>query len=261
VGVLNWMRNHRLSDPVPGRYHLTSCSVGSSGAMYSNCRMEGVVTAEGLPPTAVGHYCTAPTKKWPSPGQELPVLVDRANPRRLRIQWRQVATGRQRGRQAAQAFAAMMAQQQATGGGAGWPGGSAGSGGVFTADFSALPPQFQTLAEDAQRRARQAMDAFSANAANASATNASASAANRPGPASMRSATAVVLAVHDADGSVGAADITLDIKAPGGGYTAVTRISFRTAEQRARVAVPGATLPVLIDPADRNRVVIDTSRI
>jgi hypothetical protein len=270
VGALNWLRNHRLTDPVPGHYRLTACSAGSNGAVYSNCRMEGVVSADGIAPTAVEHYCTAPTKKWPYPGQELPVLVDRADPRRLRIEWDDVSTGRQRGRQAAQAQAEWMAAAAA--------GGAPGAGPFGTGDLSALPPQFQSAIAGFQ----EAMQGLSGTYTTVTG------APGRPAPgtpgggttpeqaaqafadtSSMRPATAVVLAAHEVSipagmaggAGAGVVDITLDITAPdGSAYTTVTRISFSTPERRAMVTATGTRLPVLIDPADRSRVVIDIGR-
>lgn len=58
----------------------------------------------------------------------------------------------------------------------------------------------------------------------------------------------------------GVVDLTLDITVPDGTrYTTVTRVGFSTPERRLRVAAPGTQLMVLIDPADRTRVAIDTS--
>jgi hypothetical protein len=58
----------------------------------------------------------------------------------------------------------------------------------------------------------------------------------------------------------GIVDLTLDITVPDGTrYTTVTRVGFSTPERRLRVAAPGTELMVLIDPADRTRVAIDTS--
>ncbi len=68
VGLRNWLHNKNMSDPVDGTLQLTACSAASYDAAYSNCRMQGVVTAPGIAPTAVEHLCTAPTKKWPQPG-------------------------------------------------------------------------------------------------------------------------------------------------------------------------------------------------
>jgi hypothetical protein len=297
VGALNWLRNHRLSDPVDGTYRLTACSAGSSGAAYSNCRMDGVVTAPGIAPVAVEHYCTAPTKKWPSPGQDLPVLVDRADPRRLQIKWDEIPSGRERGRQAAQAAADMMAQrmtawqtaagQTAAGqAGAGQPGGGPFGAGPFGGDFhiagmSALGEQAEMMADSIQQAVQQAMEAAGMPTvlgapgrpmpgAPGGGTTPEQAAQAFAGQSGMREATAVVLAAHEVSvpfgmpgaGPGGVVDITLDVSAPdGSAYSTMTRISFSTVERKARIAVPGSTLPVLIDPSDRSRIVIDTRRL
>lgn len=319
MGALNWLRNHRLSDPVDGTYRLTACSGGAYDAAYSNCRMEGVVTAPGVAPVAVEHYCTAPTRKWPQPGEELPVLVDRADPQRLRIKWDEIPTGRERGRQAAQAAAELLAQQMGAGPSgtapAGPASGSAFSGSPFsgtpfsgssssgspfeatfsTGDISAMPEQIQRMVAGIEQAARQAMDG-SGTPAGQSWVNVTVGpevtvlgAPGRPAPGApgggmtpeqaaqavagrsgMQEATAVVLAAHEVSvpaGMPGASpggvvDITLDVSGPDGStYSTVTRISFSTPERRARIAAPGSTLPVLIDPSDRSRIVIDTRRL
>ena len=266
MGTRNWLRNHRLTDPVPGKYRLTSCSAGSSGAAYSNCSMDGVVTADGVAPTAVEHYCTAPTKKWPYPGQELPVLVDRSDPQRLKIIWDDVPTGRELGRQAAQAQAEQMA-----GGGAG--GGGAGASGGVTFSAGELPPQFQSMMAAFQQASGMSVTVTGAPGRTApgtpnGGTTPEQAAAALAGSSGMQRATAVVLTAHEVSipaglpggGPAGVVDITLDITPPGGsGYTAVTRVSFSTPERRARFTALGSTLNVLIDPADHSRVVIDPS--
>jgi hypothetical protein len=49
--------------------------------------MVGVVSAPGLPPTAVEHKGLARVAKWPSASQSLPVTVDRARPSQFIIEW------------------------------------------------------------------------------------------------------------------------------------------------------------------------------
>jgi hypothetical protein len=97
MGVTNWLRHKRMSDPVAGSFQLTSCTVSGSSAVNASCHMSGLVTAPGVDPVAVEHRCTAPTQKWPQPGQVLPVRVDRADPTRLEISWDQVLTGQELG--------------------------------------------------------------------------------------------------------------------------------------------------------------------
>src|ERR1700761_8485089 len=110
-----------MTDPVDGTLQLTSCSSGANDSMYSNCRMTGVVSAPGLAPTAVEHKCTAPTKKWPQPGQTLPVQVDRADPSRLKIRWDDLPSNRELGRQFARQQAEWLAAVQQSQGGAADP--------------------------------------------------------------------------------------------------------------------------------------------
>jgi hypothetical protein len=88
--------------------------------------------------------------------------------------------------------------------------------------------------------------------------------------AGLEPATARVLAAHDvpipADlpgaPPAGTVDLTLDVVMPtGDGYSTTIRIGFSTLEKRSRVAVVGMTLPVLVNPAARDQVAIDTSRL
>jgi hypothetical protein len=50
-------------------------------------RITGVVSGEGVEPTAVQYGGLIRTSNWPSPGSSLPVIVDRANPKNFAIQW------------------------------------------------------------------------------------------------------------------------------------------------------------------------------
>jgi hypothetical protein len=78
-------------------------------------------------------------------------------------------------------------------------------------------------------------------------------------------ATAVVTAVSRSPGSAGTAlapagafDLTLEvIRDHGEGFTFRTRLGFSTEERRARVAVAGARLPVVIDPGDQTSLTLD----
>jgi hypothetical protein len=90
------------------------------------------------------------------------------------------------------------------------------------------------------------------------------------GGAGLQPAMARVLAVHDVPipaGMPGAppaglVDLTLDVARPdGGGYATSMRIGFSTPEKRAKVATVGLTLPVLVNPAARDQIATDTSRL
>lgn len=267
MGVGNWLHNRRMSDPVVGTYQLTACSAGSSGAMYSNCRMTGVVTAPEVGPVVVEHLCTAPTKKWPSPGMSLPVTVDRADPTRLRINWDDMMTGRQQGQQQAQFLASRLAATSGTG---------------ASADSTGNP-----LLDQIMQLARQNGANVSVNTVQTvlgapgraapgtdggGLTPEESIAAVRDGGAGLglHQATARVLAVYEVPvppGTPGAmpagiVDLTLDVNTVDGHhYSTQMRMGFSTPDKRATVATVGTVLPVLADPDRRDRIVLDTNRM
>ena len=266
MGLRNWAHNKRLSDPVSGTYRLTSCSSNSGGAAYENCHMHGVVVGPGVGPVAVEHYCTAPTKRWPHPGDTVPVTVDRADPTRLRIEWDQVSTGSDRGQQLAEDLAATMrasTQPAATFDASGEP-------------FSDLMQAFvkQAEAQGAHVTTNVTHSVIGApgrsvpGTAGGGLTPEQAAAAVTAG--SMQRGTARVLAVHEVTvppgmpggGAAGTVDITLDVTPPAGeGWTSTMRIAFSTPEKRARVATVGAMLPVLVNPEAHDQIAIDTARL
>lgn len=274
MGLFNWVHNKHMTDPVDGSLQLTSCSAGANDAAYSNCRMQGVVSAPGLAPTAVEHLCTAPIKKWPQPGQSLPVRVDRADPTRLQVRWDDLPTNRELGRQFARQQAEWLAssqqaqeQQQA-------------QPGERTQTWSTPPNAPQV---NVRVRIRSEPDGGQPEVEVAGApgralpgtagggfTPQQASAAVSGNHAGLQPATATVLAVYDVPvppgmpggGPAGVADLTLDVHLPGGDrYSTTMRISFSTPDKRARVAAPGVTLPVLVNRAARDQIVIDTTRL
>jgi hypothetical protein len=86
----------------------------------------------------------------------------------------------------------------------------------------------------------------------------------------MQSATASVLAVAEVPippGMPGAApagtvDLTLEVALPAGGsYSTSMRIGFGTPQTRAKVARVGATLPVMVNPANPDQIAVDTSKL
>jgi len=286
VGLRNWLHNKHMSDPADGTLQLTSCSVGAYDAAYSNCRMQGVVTAPGLAPTAVEHVCLAPTRKWPQPGQTIPVLVDRSDPTRLEVRWDDMPgnreLGRQQAEQEAQRLAAQMSAAQAQD-----PAGPPGQPPVTTAfPPGTMPPELQSLLDNFTQAAQGSGVKVTYNvqqevlgapgrpvpgAAGGGLTpEQAATAVSGGGAAGLQPATARVLAVHDVPipagmpGSppAGLVDITLDVTLPdGGGYATSMRIGFSTPEKQAKIAATGLTLPVLVNPAARDQIAIDTSRL
>jgi hypothetical protein len=67
------------------------------------------VRGEGVPPTAVEHSCMCRADRWPSPGDVLPVTLDARKPKRLKVEWDEVESARDR----AWSTATAMASQQA----------------------------------------------------------------------------------------------------------------------------------------------------
>lgn len=89
MGILDFFMG--IQTPVDGEYTLSACSKRTSNAPFSSCTMRGVITEKGMPPREMEHDSPlTPRDKWPSPGQVLPVIVDRDNPYFLRVKWDKV---------------------------------------------------------------------------------------------------------------------------------------------------------------------------
>jgi len=104
----DWFRSKNMKDPVRGTLQVTASSYPPDSATSANFSLNGVVSGDGIPPTAVEHAGIAKTRKWPHAGQQLPVVVDRADPMRIDIQWDELADSWDTARQGAQALAAQM---------------------------------------------------------------------------------------------------------------------------------------------------------
>jgi hypothetical protein len=240
---------NRIKNPVDAEYRLTSCSIGSTNAVYSNCHMTGVVTGPGLAPVAVEHNSTlTPTAKWPTPGQTLPVTVDRDNPEKMRIRWDEMPTNRELASRYAQQEAAELAAQQ-------------GSGGEPSPNPSAAPAT--GVVGDASR-------AIPGSAGGGlTPEQAAAALSGNGGGFGLQQASGRVIAAHEVpvpDGAGtapgGVVDLTLDVTpTSGAGYSTKMRISFSTPEKRAAIARVGRDLPLLVNPTAQDQVVIDTSRL
>jgi hypothetical protein len=104
----DWAKSRRMSDSVRGTLRVTACTTCDRGTTSGNYDLDGVVSADGVLPTAVSHSGIAKASKWPCPGDELPVTVDRADPTSLQIEWDEVQTGDERGAAPAALQAATM---------------------------------------------------------------------------------------------------------------------------------------------------------
>jgi hypothetical protein len=101
----DWMKSKNMKDPVRGTLQVTATTYPPDNASSANFSINGIVSADGIPPTAIEHAGIARTKKWPHGGQTLPVTVDRADPTRLQIEWDEVPDSWDTARQNAQAMA------------------------------------------------------------------------------------------------------------------------------------------------------------
>ena len=104
---------------IRGTAQVTSCSQYQGRAVYSMCRMQLIVQAEGVAPTAVEFEGLVHRKRWPQPGMTLPVSVDPGDPHSFSIEWDEVPDARDRSRANAEAIAAMMRGEGAAAGGFG----------------------------------------------------------------------------------------------------------------------------------------------
>ena len=241
-----------MSEPVEGTFQLTGCSPTDYGASYATCSMTGVVTAPGLMPTAVHVTEMAPTNRWPQPGRVLPVVVDRADPHRLQVSWDRIPSGREATLQMAQQLADQAAQQMQQ---PGWPGAPAAPQGAPGPGVVGDPSRPQPGSPGGGLTPEQAEQAQTDGGR----------------ALGLRAADATVLAVHDVAVPPGAAgllppggvaDLTLDVALPGyDGWTARTRLTFRSPERRAFLAAVGRRLPVLVDPDRQDVLVVDRSRL
>jgi hypothetical protein len=102
----------RMTDPVRGTAQVVSCSANRGRGVYQSCHLQLVVSAEGVPATAVEQQTLVHRSRWPMPGMVLPATIDRANPHNVRIEWDELPDARDRARQTAEQMAAAMRTQQ-----------------------------------------------------------------------------------------------------------------------------------------------------
>src|SRR3954451_2194279 len=89
------VRAMRMKDPVPAVAEVVSCHAlppGRGSARWFNAVLELDVLMPGVAPYRVQRRCNAPSRNWPQPGGRLPVTVDRSDPARLSVRWREVLT-------------------------------------------------------------------------------------------------------------------------------------------------------------------------
>ncbi|MHC2619003.1 hypothetical protein ACVIW2_001035 [Bradyrhizobium huanghuaihaiense] len=232
----------RITNPVDGWLQVVACSPFPDAAgemvLHPRCDIDGVVTAERLAATAVQYSgYDVPKAKWPRPGVMLPVTVNLADPTRFRIEWDLVPTGRE----AAETLAADLRGAQ----------------------------QADTLGRHRFPRIwREEEHAASSPALINGLTPQQTEIALAGGGAALGlvPTTAKVLSAHELQPSSapgGTWDIAVAVNDPTGGaaWQAVTRMSFSSASRRERRITAGAELPVLVDPDNRKRIIVDVARL
>jgi hypothetical protein len=308
LGVRAWLRHHRMRDPVTGTLRVASCSGPPSSVGWSRCELTGEVTAPGIAPAPVGCSCPAPARKWPQAGQDLPVTVDRADPRKLVILWDEVPPSRDAA--GAQEHARLLEEQaNATtytgpslpvtaqapgGGGTGAPGeateqagpgqagtgqtgsgqtgtgqtgsGQAGTGQAGTGQADTGQPTAGATPRGAGMRPSQTMVTGFSQPGLAGGLSADQAAGLLLNPGGLLRASATVVDVREVESpdgisaAAGVVDLSLEVStASGPGYQAALRIGFSTPQRRVSIATVGTILPVLVDPVEKERVVIDMS--
>ena len=96
----------RMKEPVRGTAQVVSATAHRGDSSWQDIRMTLTVQAEGVPPEAVVHRCICRADRWPSPGDVLPVTLDARKPKRLKVEWDEVESARDRAWTMATALAA-----------------------------------------------------------------------------------------------------------------------------------------------------------
>jgi hypothetical protein len=260
MGMRSRRQVRHMKDPVSGvfrieghyRRHTSSPAV-----------LTGVIVADGVPPT-VSEAPSDNHGKWAT-ATEVPITVDRADPRDFVIDWDRVVINdpREIARQQASDAAARMVADRATP--APQP-----TAGVPT---TGVPAGLSPMVDQALRTA--GIDPSFLHSPNAN-VHVTTSFGGTPDFRSMLAGmmgeavpgTGVVRAVADAPSlptdppGTSRADLTLDVRRPDGStYPVTTRIGFRTAARRQAIATPGTELPLLVNQNDPGQVRIDLAKL
>jgi hypothetical protein len=82
--------NVDIEDGVKGKAVVKSASMPTEFATAASLQMWLDVYVEGWEPYRLQHHCVVRMSKHPSPGDTLPVVVDRENKERIDVQWGEV---------------------------------------------------------------------------------------------------------------------------------------------------------------------------
>jgi hypothetical protein len=246
VGWFSRRERGGITNPVRGQLRVVACSpfpdAGGEVILYPKCEIDGVVAAERLVPTAV-HFSgyEVPKSKWPYPGVVLPVTTDIADPKQFRIEWDQVPTARE----AAENLAGHLRAEQR------------GEPRADTPGDRAFPRVWREVYHAAS--SAELVNGLTPQQAELALSGAGAA-------LGLVATTAKVLSVHEAGPSSapgGTWDIAVQVTNPNGdeGWKAVTRMSFSSPQRREKRTAVGVELPVLVDPDNHTRIIVDVARL
>jgi hypothetical protein len=108
MGMFGKISEARMKDKAEGTVRVVGISMPDPTATQANYRMDAVVSADGLMPTAIVHHGMMSVSHWPSPGDELPCTVDRAKPEHIVLHLKDLPTGAEQAQSAAEELAAQM---------------------------------------------------------------------------------------------------------------------------------------------------------
>jgi Short C-terminal domain len=111
MGLMDAFKSMRMKDPIDVDAQVVSVTDAPDGATHGSCVMNLVVQPPGMEAQSI--ECTsvpAPVKKWPHPGQTLPVTVDRADPAKCKVRWDDLPEWDAIAKQQADSLAAQMNQ-------------------------------------------------------------------------------------------------------------------------------------------------------
>ncbi|TWA97150.1 hypothetical protein [Bradyrhizobium stylosanthis] len=232
----------RITNPVDGWLQVVACSpfpdAASEMVLRPRCDIDGVITAERLAATAVRYSgYDVPKPKWPRPGSVLPVTADLADPTRFRIEWDRVPTGDEA---AAGRASFSRGEQQAD-----------------LSDQREFPRTWREIEHAASSPAL--VNGLTPQQTEIALAGGGAALGLVPTTAKVLSAREV----QPSSAPGGTWDIVVAVNAPNGGpaWEAVTRMSFSSATRRERRTAAGVELPVLVDPDNRKRIIVDVARL
>jgi hypothetical protein len=241
-----------MRDPVRGEFRPTGSYFPHPGRVPMQEMLTGVVTGPGVGPVA-GEAMNDLRHGRAIGRGVLPVLVDRADPAKMLVLWDELPAYDSRAEATQQAQQAAEQARQAT-----QTRGTAEQATVDAPPEVDPPPDWaRTLIADLVDRAVMP----GGHIADITTTIEHGSSSHEtwhPATAVLREIAEVPLPAEFLPGPTATmCMLTLDVSPPSGApYTVQVRQGFRSAERRAQIAVPGTSLPVLIDPDNPRNVAL-----